>query len=629
MCPVLYSLRCNLWKISDFGTMAEATSKHARPTEGRGTASYRAPELFKEPPRYTRKVDIWAMGCILYELVSGKKAFKGDWHVREYSLNRYDISFESPIPECWQLPTQEYVRDLLQLSWGKRPTASASRQRFESYKDLSLRHEHDWQLLHLLANLYNKEGDHHREAEVRKQVIPLFVKYLENVCCVKEQSFDALSWWSALSHSHPNSIFKNARKLSIKRRFSKRPDDIQGAQQDWSCQEQSAILYDRLEDGDGTIAAWKELVSQNPNDLNLQNGLQKAYLAKGDDQLAVAGWMELVDCHPSKQELQLRLATAYRTQGDKQLAIAGWMELVARHPYVLELQIRLAEAYDETGDDDSAMILWKYLVSKSPSDRRLQTRLASIFCRKDVKDTAILTWTETLKRYPEAIEVASLLDDVLLSNGDRQLSITVWKELTELHPAIGEFQYHLADNYEETGQFDAAIGVWKRLVRENPKEQWQERLANCCRRVGDEGFAREIWADLAETHPTVESLRKKLVIADLRSADLLFADLQLEDQCPSNLHRSAYSTFPESSGNEFPESGQDPEESDEGSGGILWDPLDAFEGHESPTEIADFSPHLSRTGTIKRLGAQIKRKFSWRKRIEDSEVGGRLGSSRH
>jgi len=51
-----------------------------------GTPSYRAPELLRGVDFvYTNKVDIWALGCIFYELLFGRKAFAGDFAVREYS----------------------------------------------------------------------------------------------------------------------------------------------------------------------------------------------------------------------------------------------------------------------------------------------------------------------------------------------------------------------------------------------------------------------------------------------------------------------------------------------------------------------------------------------------------------
>jgi hypothetical protein len=57
----------------------------------RGTESYRAPELIREHPVFTKKVDIWAVGCIFYEIVTSRKAFHGDWRVREYGLEQAQL----------------------------------------------------------------------------------------------------------------------------------------------------------------------------------------------------------------------------------------------------------------------------------------------------------------------------------------------------------------------------------------------------------------------------------------------------------------------------------------------------------------------------------------------------------
>lgn len=70
--PVLYSHQKNLWKLTDFGISAEATSKNALATySAKGTSSYRAPEVLREA-EFTNKVDIWALGCVLYELATLK-----------------------------------------------------------------------------------------------------------------------------------------------------------------------------------------------------------------------------------------------------------------------------------------------------------------------------------------------------------------------------------------------------------------------------------------------------------------------------------------------------------------------------------------------------------------------------
>jgi serine/threonine protein kinase len=110
---VLYSETDECWKITDFGTATEATSKHFNTTRySRGTACYRAPELIREDPKFNNKVDIWALGCILYELSTGCKLFSGDFAVIECSSARATSSLQLetinfPVP--WVTPDSIFL----------------------------------------------------------------------------------------------------------------------------------------------------------------------------------------------------------------------------------------------------------------------------------------------------------------------------------------------------------------------------------------------------------------------------------------------------------------------------------------------------------------------------------------
>mmetsp|Transcript_26845 Transcript_26845/g.36601 ORF Transcript_26845/g.36601 Transcript_26845/m.36601 type:complete len:88 (-) Transcript_26845:462-725(-) len=65
-------------KIADFG-LSKDNSKNVRPnhTNYVSTRWYRAPEIILRSTNYDNKVDVFAAGCILAELLNGKPLLPG------------------------------------------------------------------------------------------------------------------------------------------------------------------------------------------------------------------------------------------------------------------------------------------------------------------------------------------------------------------------------------------------------------------------------------------------------------------------------------------------------------------------------------------------------------------------
>jgi serine/threonine protein kinase len=127
---VLYSSKSSVWKLADFGLSTEGSSHNLSTKYSNGTPGYRAPELMDsdgDPARvYNYKVDIWAMGCILYELATGIRPFKSDWEVLNHRFSRKNInvvlddSFDTKSVET----ITKYTVDMLQIDPAVRPSAS-------------------------------------------------------------------------------------------------------------------------------------------------------------------------------------------------------------------------------------------------------------------------------------------------------------------------------------------------------------------------------------------------------------------------------------------------------------------------------------------------------------------------
>ncbi|KAL0663074.1 hypothetical protein Bca4012_099911 [Brassica carinata] len=81
---LLVSVKCEL-KICDFG-LARAASETYAMTEYVTTRWYRAPELLLNSSTYTTAIDMWSVGCIFLELMTGRPLFPGRDHVHQFCL---------------------------------------------------------------------------------------------------------------------------------------------------------------------------------------------------------------------------------------------------------------------------------------------------------------------------------------------------------------------------------------------------------------------------------------------------------------------------------------------------------------------------------------------------------------
>ncbi|EDO48026.1 predicted protein, partial [Nematostella vectensis] len=106
-------------KITDFGT-AKILNKDEEKNKGRnsfvGTAQYVSPELLTDK-RACKSSDIWALGCIIYQLLSGLTPYRaGNEYQIFQKIIKNDYSFPSGFPEI----PKDLVEQLLILDPTKR-----------------------------------------------------------------------------------------------------------------------------------------------------------------------------------------------------------------------------------------------------------------------------------------------------------------------------------------------------------------------------------------------------------------------------------------------------------------------------------------------------------------------------
>jgi ankyrin repeat protein len=137
-----------VWKLADFGLSTEASSKTNQATQyARGTPGYRAPELVvtEGDPVYNNKVDIWSMGCLLYELATGNRAFNNDWVVVEHRYERKnkEVILDNTFDDDSKKLITNFIVNMLQIEPSARASASFLSKEFRRLTEVTGRSSTD------------------------------------------------------------------------------------------------------------------------------------------------------------------------------------------------------------------------------------------------------------------------------------------------------------------------------------------------------------------------------------------------------------------------------------------------------------------------------------------------------
>jgi eukaryotic-like serine/threonine-protein kinase len=135
----MFSSRDRCWKITDFGTASKATSKKLCTTRhARGTTGYRAPEILKDDQRYNSKSDIFALGCITFELTTGEKLFPTDYATIQYGSNSSSIPWPTAELGTRLDSLRKLAKEMLAINPPMRPGASMVQRRLHAIRRTSI-----------------------------------------------------------------------------------------------------------------------------------------------------------------------------------------------------------------------------------------------------------------------------------------------------------------------------------------------------------------------------------------------------------------------------------------------------------------------------------------------------------
>ena len=211
-----------------------------------GTPLYMSPEIYKRE-RYDIKVDIWALGCILYELMTLKPAFYAD-NISELKCKIYSGRFNIVYYTPYRQELKDLLKKLINIQPRLRPTIANLLNTNYIQKQLQLR------------KLYLDENFKMRDNFYENYLIP---KKIED-------------WNDVIAHYTSNL------KLTI---YNKRDDErikmIEAANLRAyifieKTKEEKLELHKKVKEKEKEIKTIEELLKQKKNELiKLQNDIQK------------------------------------------------------------------------------------------------------------------------------------------------------------------------------------------------------------------------------------------------------------------------------------------------------------------------------------------------------------------
>eukprot|EP00049_Salpingoeca_infusionum_P016764 m.347306 g.347306 ORF g.347306 m.347306 type:complete len:654 (+) comp16144_c0_seq30:238-2199(+) len=109
-------------KVGDFGIAAQLAHSRDMKTTCVGSPYYMSPEVCQDVP-YNSKSDVWALGCVLYELCTHRQAFKGS-NLLAVVNKICNCSYEPMSPQLFSKEIRQLVNSMLQPSPDLRPSTS-------------------------------------------------------------------------------------------------------------------------------------------------------------------------------------------------------------------------------------------------------------------------------------------------------------------------------------------------------------------------------------------------------------------------------------------------------------------------------------------------------------------------
>ncbi len=242
------------------------------------------------------------------------------------------------------------------------------------------------------------------------------------------------------------------------------------------------------------ISEYKQVVENDPKDINSRNMLGDLYIKSKDNQAAVNCYQEVADYYNTQGFAKKAIAIynkIYRIEPDSVEVASKLAELYHERGAIAEAQKHyehVAKKYEQTGHKIEALAIWEKVAEISPYDTEICIKIADAYWQNNRKEDAAKAFVDAGNRlavraqhdaavtaYSRSLEVNPEDADALKGYVQSQISLGYPEEGAKaLEKVIENQQYHkelnflLMDCYFDMNEPEKAEEVIVKLVERDP-----------------------------------------------------------------------------------------------------------------------------------------------------------------
>jgi len=541
-----------------------------------GTPPYMSPEQCRGSKDIDVRSDIYAFGCVLYEMLTRRLVFDGrtmDEFIRHHLKTKprspnVQPDLDAVVMKCLEKRPANRYADFKELEGGlssiyrkltgkevRKPDAVPLASRELNNKGLSLlnlglkeeavscflealRINPDDNEIHInLGDAYKAQGkldEAITEYWEALRIAPgdlMALRKLGDVCKTQGRLGEIAREYEEVLKLNPNrqlahiylgDAYKDQGKLDEAVReyleaLRIEPDDPFN-----DAHEKLADVYKTQGEFDKAIREYREALRINPDRSHLHVDIGKVYQAQGKLDEAIREYREELRIHPDSFLTHYTIGRVYQAQGKLDEAAREYQEELRINPDYAYLHSDLGEIYQAQGKLDEAIREYREELRRTPNSTAVHNALLNAYHSQGKLHEVIREYREELRRKPNDSEAHIKLGDAYKAQGKLDEAIREYREALRIKPDEIKIYGMIGKVFEDQGKLDEAINEYREVLKIDPHAWAHSALGEVYQAQGKLDEAAKEYQEELRIHP-------QYTLAHLALGDIYQAQGKLDE----------------------------------------------------------------------------------------------------